>query len=514
MPRTDPHRFGQIRGEVPQVSPKRASPTPRAPKRAKERDYWGNDRAVEGGPAGLRQRGHPPRYYFEKQFRGETIKRTLGTNLNQARRQAQDWLNAMERGDFSRADVGIDQTRVGPFLVEAVRAREARANLGRKSIASYRGRIDNFLKYLDAEHPRLSRLSDVTPGVCQGFVEWRRRQKVSRSGKAVNPETPRNHPAGQTVHDDVRRLRHLFAVGLDRGLLKANPWASIKIAVKTQDRPSPPRPMSESEVRRMLKAAREYDRAPHGSGSQSTFRGMFHDMLQFYVLSGLRREELIYLPWCQVNFDAGRYGSIAIDKINVPVDLIVYPSAAQAERLDALAESRGDDERLFANVQQMQSMVPSGYVKQDAEAFLRLKTRSWDAARRALLVPTRVVWKPKATCGTVPLVPETREILERRKRRNPLGSPFVFPHPKDGGQLRSDPLPIFTEVLETAGLPKHFRLHDLRHTFAVTLRRKGMRLETLQGLMRHKNIEDTTIYAPYGDEEGAEGIQMLHGFAR
>jgi integrase len=88
----------------------------------------------------------------------------------------------------------------------------------------------------------------------------------------------------------------------------------------------------------------------------------------------------------------------------------------------------------------------------------------------------------------------------------------VFPHPRDGGPLRSDPLPIFKEVLAAAGLPKSVRLHDCRHTFGFTLRSRGVPLETLMGLMRHANIEETMVYARYSDEEGAKSIEVLNGF--
>jgi hypothetical protein len=60
-------------------------------------------------------------------------------------------------------------------------------------------------------------LADVTPAVAHGFVEWRRKQKVARSGKP-RPSTPTNHPAAQTVHDDVRRLRAIFKVAVDKDL--------------------------------------------------------------------------------------------------------------------------------------------------------------------------------------------------------------------------------------------------------------------------------------------------------
>jgi integrase len=59
----------------------------------------------------------------------------------------------------------------------------------------------------------------------------------------------------------------------------------------------------------------------------------------------------------------------------------------------------------------------------------------------------------------------------------------------------------------------HFRVHDLRHTFGFTLRERGVPIETIMGLMRHANIEETMIYAKYSDKQGAKEIMRLTNFA-
>ena len=67
-------------------------------------------------------------------------------------------------------------------------------------------------------------------------------------------------------------------------------------------------------------------------------------------------------------------------------------------------------------------------------------------------------------------------------------------------------------LLRTARLPLHYRVHDLRHTFGQTLRRRGVPLETIMGLMRHADIAETMIYAKYDPIEGAREIKKLRGF--
>ncbi len=513
MPPTDSRRFAQIRPRVPQSSPN-ASASRRAGLSAQEKHaYWGNDRAVEGGPKGLRQRGRPPHYYFERQWHGQTVKKSLGRSLAQARMWAQQWVNSMERGDFSMASIGEDRIGLGEFLEEALEALRARGDLGTKSMASYRSRIAHFLTYLREDAPTVLRLSQVTQGLCQGYVEWRRRQKVSRSGKAL-ATTPRSHPAAQTVHDDVRRLRGLFKVGVDRQHIRANPWTGVTVALKANKDSLIRRALEPQEVKRLLRAGEKYDRASDGPGAQSTFRGMFRDMIQFYLLTGLRKDELIHLTFAQYEKDWGSYGRITIGPLDIPIVLRVFPTIAQSRRLDERVNELSPRDLLFVNPTQAASLVPANYADQDEDALLKLPCSAWNPAERCLLVPSRVVWRQKATAGRVPLTKEAAAIIARRRKANPLGSPFVFPHPRDGGPLRSDPLPVFKDVLKAAGLPASIRIHDLRHTFGFTLRREGVPIETLMGLMRHANIEETMVYAGYSDEEGDKAIHKLSALWR
>lgn len=67
-------------------------------------------------------------------------------------------------------------------------------------------------------------------------------------------------------------------------------------------------------------------------------------------------------------------------------------------------------------------------------------------------------------------------------------------------------------MIEIAGINKSIRPHDLRHTFAVSLRRQGIGIETIKELMRHANIEETLIYAKYDLEEGRKAMAKLPDF--
>jgi len=89
-------------------------------------------------------------------------------------------------------------------------------------------------------------------------------------------------------------------------------------------------------------------------------------------------------------------------------------------------------------------------------------------------------------------------------------SNFVFAH-RDGGSCRLQLWEMIKAMQKRAGIGGNLRLHDLRHTFAVRLRQRGTPLEVIMGLMRHADIRETLVYAPYDMEEGRAAISVLDG---
>jgi integrase len=468
------------------------------------------DMPVPDGPKGLRQRGKGPTYYFLKQYKGKRSKISLGTSLDQARMTAQQIINAMDRGDFKLTEFQSDRTGIVNYLTEAVNRLGIRSQHSPKTRAAYTNRVNQFVAFLADSYPKALFLDDLVPDSGNEYVEWRRAQWVTRSGKS-KPSTPKHHPSARTIHDDVRRLRALFRVATENKLIDKNPFQGIHVPVKSNDLIVNPRTLSEKEVKKLLSAAKKYDAEPNRLGAASTFRGMMHDIVQFYLLTGLRKEELIYLPWSHVDFNWAKYGKIEIQPISEPTILLISPSKAHAKKIQTIASSLRSRSKLFANKAQMKSCIAKNYADQEMDAIMSLPASAWDEEAGILRIPTYIKWKQKATPGPIPMIKESNAILLRRKAANTSNSPFVFPHP-DNGPLRSDPLPQFKKLLVEANLPKTVRLHDLRHTFAFTLRERGVRLETIMGLMRHANLKETMIYAKYSLYEGAEHLQCLDNF--
>jgi integrase/recombinase XerD len=90
-------------------------------------------------------------------------------------------------------------------------------------------------------------------------------------------------------------------------------------------------------------------------------------------------------------------------------------------------------------------------------------------------------------------------------RRRDKSKEFVFYGQSNGHLCYSTGRYLFVKYLKKAGLePKGYTVHCLRHTFASELLNAGMRLECLQQLLGHQDIEVTRRYARLTDRTREE----------
>ena len=79
-------------------------------------------------------------------------------------------------------------------------------------------------------------------------------------------------------------------------------------------------------------------------------------------------------------------------------------------------------------------------------------------------------------------------------------SVYLFPGSKSNQLSYSATWAVMQKILKRAGLfDKSYSLHNLRHTFATDMLNAGMRLEVLQQLLGHQEIEMTIRYAKIAD---------------
>jgi site-specific recombinase XerD len=90
-------------------------------------------------------------------------------------------------------------------------------------------------------------------------------------------------------------------------------------------------------------------------------------------------------------------------------------------------------------------------------------------------------------------------------RRRDQNKEFVFSGQGNGHLCYSTGRSLFVNYLKKAGLEqKGYTVHCLRHTFASELLNAGMRLECLQPLLGHQDIEVTRRYARLTDRTREE----------
>lgn len=113
------------------------------------------------------------------------------------------------------------------------------------------------------------------------------------------------------------------------------------------------------------------------------------------------------------------------------------------------------------------------------------------------LTETLILTRPKSAAGwrIVPLVDPLRDVLNRWRLEaptNPYGLVFPDKHmePADPGRVTKE----WYKVLANAGIDKHVRLHDLRHTAVDLMYEAGMDEDIIQAIVGHSSRAQTRAY--------------------
>lgn len=171
--------------------------------------------------------------------------------------------------------------------------------------------------------------------------------------------------------------------------------------------------------------------------------------------------------------------------------------------------------------------------KKQMESFVAVLD-SWENRRAALLVKfalntgmrqgeiTSLTWgdvdltkgfvtirnSKGVTVNTLPLSEVAVGNLKEVEKHRPVKDcQYCFPNHKGG--MRTGFWKNWMRIRDKAKLPKGFRFHDLRHTFATYIASSGeVDLYTLQKLMTHKSPQMTQRYAHLLDETLRKGVNV------
>jgi integrase/recombinase XerD len=93
-----------------------------------------------------------------------------------------------------------------------------------------------------------------------------------------------------------------------------------------------------------------------------------------------------------------------------------------------------------------------------------------------------------------------------------MGTPFVFPSPHDIQKPIGSVKKAHNAASERAQIKRHFRLYDLRHTFATRAVASGADLPTLSALLGHASIQMTMRYVHPAAEQKRVVIEKFEKF--
>jgi len=100
---------------------------------------------------------------------------------------------------------------------------------------------------------------------------------------------------------------------------------------------------------------------------------------------------------------------------------------------------------------------------------------------------------------------DARTALEQWLQQRDAGQPFLFYNKRRGPLGYAAARSLFMKYVKKSGLEDcGYTLHRLRHSFASELLNAGMRLECLQPILGHTNIEVTRRYARLTDKRREE----------
>jgi len=121
---------------------------------------------------------------------------------------------------------------------------------------------------------------------------------------------------------------------------------------------------------------------------------------------------------------------------------------------------------------------------------LRIDDIDWDKNK------IRVHKPEKDSSRTVPISPETKEVLQKwRKIRPSAKTDMVFTSLK-GGKLQNRYIREFLqEYARQAGINKRVKPSMLRHTYAKKLFQKSRNIELVRERLGHIDISTTAVYA-------------------
>jgi len=141
------------------------------------------------------------------------------------------------------------------------------------------------------------------------------------------------------------------------------------------------------------------------------------------------------------------------------------------------------------------------------EEVFRIRTENLDFGEKTIFNP---FGKTKAARRKVTMTEDVLQLLRQRAKN--AKSAFVFPAKGDPSRPIGSVRKAHDVAVEKAGIKDHFRLYDLRHTFATRSVAAGVDLPTLSAILGHTSIQMTMRYVHPAEEQKRFAAGKLENF--
>jgi len=441
-------------------------------------------------PSGLYRRGDS--FRFRRMVGGRPVIDVWGRiALEDAIRRVTRYNLDLHEGRLPTVERARRETTVADF-VHGVWLKKKATELRPRSLARYKAVAELFIDYIEKVkglQPAL--LGAIGYDIAADYLAHRATAPLMPNGQKKFTRAICHGASKKTVLFDRETLFQLFKEAVRRDLVKQNPFADIHPKKPTvHEVRAVHHPLTIEEEAVLLTAAATIDDTMPDNGNPK-----FRDIVLFLVKTGLRYDEMCSLEWTDIDWKDGLI-NVRLKQVEESRTISIPPPLVPALRKRLRRKSRG--ETVFTDGD-LEAFAGRLYIRGKAE-LRAIKVGEVDLANLRIVARRSYAWKPKGTNGAVPMCKEVRSLLERLAGQKT--SNFVFPH-RDGGPCRMDLLALLKKAQAMAGIAGRLRIHDLRHTLGRRLRKDlGVPLETIMGILRHADIRETLIYAPYSLDEG------------